>query len=94
MANCIELNPENNLRHFPTLKTVLIVEETLRKAGVPIKLEELKRKLPMKIQDQSLRLILSYLEEKGDIDIGSKGILWIRNDSPKLIKLIENGIYA
>jgi hypothetical protein len=39
--------------------------------------------------DQSLRIILSYLENKGSILIGPKGISWIANDNPKFLKMIE-----
>lgn len=75
--------------HSPNLKTILIVEDVLRKADGPVSLEELKRCLPKKIMDQSLRIIIAYLESKGSIVIGSKGISWIANDSPEFIKMIK-----
>lgn len=78
--------------HWPTLKTVLMVEKVLEDNGLIVSLEELKRKLPKKVMDQTLRLILFYLEESGKIFIGEKGISWIYNPSPKLDKLIEEGI--
>ncbi len=77
------------LVHSPTLKTVLMVEEALRKADGPLTMEGLKRALPKKIMDQSLRLILAYLENKGSIIIGPKGISWIANDDPKFIGMIR-----
>jgi len=77
------------LIHSPTLKTVLMVETALRDADGPISLETLKRVLPKKVMDQSLRLILAYLENKGSILIGPKGISWIANDSPKFLKMIR-----
>ena len=80
------------VHHWPTLKTVLMVEKVLEDAELTVSLEELKRKLPKKIMDQTLRLILLYLEESGKIFIGKKGISWIYNPSPKLDKLIKEGI--
>lgn len=77
------------IHHWPTLKTVLMVEGALKEAELAISLEELKRKLPKKIMDQTLRLILSYLESKGSIFIGKKGIVWIENNDPKFLKLIK-----
>jgi len=77
------------IHHWPTLKTVLMVEDILKKAETAISLEELKRRLPNKIMDQTLRLILVYLEGKGSILIGKKGIIWIENNNPKFLKLIE-----
>lgn len=75
--------------HSPTLSTVLMVEDTLRKQDGPISLEGLKRALPKKVMDQSLRIILAYLENKGSILIGPKGISWIANDNPKFLRMIK-----
>jgi hypothetical protein len=75
--------------HSPTLSTVLMVEETLRKQDTPVSLEELKRALPKKVMDQSLRIILAYLENKGSILIGPKGISWIANDKPEFLRMIK-----
>lgn len=85
---------ENKLKiiHYPSLKTVLMVEETLKKAELTMTREGLKRKLPKKIMHQTLNLILEYLEESGKIMDGRKGILWIYNPSPKLQKAIKAGI--
>lgn len=79
----------NSVMHFPTLKTVLIVEDTLKKQDGPVSIEALKRALPKKIMDQSLRIILAYLENKGFIIIGTKGISWIVNDNPKFLEMIK-----
>jgi len=75
--------------HSPTLNTVLMVEDTLRKQDGPMSLEGLKRVLPKKVMDQSLRIILAYLESKGSILIGTKGISWIANDNPKFLRMIK-----
>lgn len=40
---------------------------------------------------QTLNVILEYLEEKGMIIDGHKGILWTYNESPKLKAAIEKG---
>jgi hypothetical protein len=39
--------------------------------------------------DQSIRIILAYLENKGSILIGAKGISWIANDNPKFLRMIK-----
>jgi hypothetical protein len=78
--------------HYPNLKTVLMVEDTLKKANALMSREELKRKMPMKIMHQTLNLILKYLEDGGKILDGRKGILWIYNPSPKLEKAIREGV--
>jgi|SRR3989344_6124892 len=78
-----------NIHHWPTLKTVLTVEKALKEADGPVSLEELKRRLKKKIMDQTLRLILAYLEDKGSIVIGAKGVSWIENNDSKFLKFIE-----
>jgi len=77
--------------HYPSLKTMLMVEKVLKNAESAISREELKRRLPMQVMHQTLNLILDYLEERGMIIDGHKGILWIYNPSPKLRKAIERG---
>jgi hypothetical protein len=81
---------DKEIIHYPTLKTMLMVERILRNADLMIDREELKRRLPVKIMHQTLNLILKYMEEKGLIIDSHKGILWIYNPSPKLKRAIEN----
>ncbi len=81
---------EKEIIHYPSLRTMLMVEKTLREADTMIDREELKRRLPTKIMHQTLNLILRYFEERGMIIDSHKGILWIYNPSPKLKKAIEN----
>ena len=77
--------------HYPSLRTLLMVEKTLKDADTMISREELKRRLPTKIMHQTLNLILCYLEEKGMIIDSHKGILWVYNPSPKLRRAIREG---
>jgi hypothetical protein len=86
----MEIYNEKEIIHYPSLRTMLMVERTLRKADTMIDREELKRRLPSKIMHQTLNVILKYLEDKGMIIDSHKGILWIYNPSPKLRKAIEN----
>lgn len=78
--------------HYPTLKTMLLVEEVLKDAEMAITREEIKRRLPVKIMHQTLNLILAYFEERGMIIDGRKGVLWSFNPSPKLAKAIREGM--
>ncbi len=63
--------------HYPSLKTVLMVEKVLKNAEEAISKEELKRRLPTKTMHQTLNVILNYLEEGGKIAILKEGIIWI-----------------
>ncbi len=86
----MEIYKNKDIIHYPSLRTMLMVENVLKKADTVIDREELKRRLPVKIMHQTLNLILIYLEEKGMILDSHKGILWIYNPSSKLRKAIEN----
>lgn len=77
--------------HYPNLKTVLMVEDVLKKANAAMTRAAIKRKLPSKVMHQTLNVILEYLEASGKIMDGRKGVLWICNPSPKLKKAIRRG---
>ena len=77
--------------HYPRFDTMLMVEKVLKEADLAISKSELLRRLPKQVMRQTLNVILDYLEEKGMILIGSKGVLWIYNESPKLKSAIEKG---
>lgn len=80
------------IKHSPTLNTVVMVEQTLKNAREVITLAELKRRLPKKVMHQTLLQILDYLQLSGKIIIGTKGILWIFTERKELNSLIEKGI--
>ncbi|MFH1440230.1 MAG: hypothetical protein ABIG89_06680 [Candidatus Woesearchaeota archaeon] len=83
---------KTQLLHYPSLKTVLMVEEALKKANDLVTREQLKEILPKKVMHQTLNVILKYLEDGGKILDGRKGILWIYNPSKKLNDAINRGI--
>lgn len=80
--------------HYPRLDTVLMVEEVLKNAEVAISKSELLRRLPKQVMRQTINLILDYLEEKGVIMIGKKGVLWVHNESPKMRNLVASSTEA
>ena len=82
---------KQQILHYPRLDTVLMVEKVLKETDLAISKNELLKRLPKQVMRQTLNVILDYLEEKGMILIGSKGVLWIYNESPKLKKAIEKG---
>ncbi len=77
--------------HYPSLKTVLMVEKVLKEAEITLTREEIKKRLPAQVMHQTLNVIFEYLERRGLILDGHKGILWAHNDSPKLREAIKKG---
>jgi len=79
-------------RHWPTLNTVIMVEETIKNADDSIvTVPEIKRKLPRQVNHNTLMIILHYLEQSNKIFVSLKGITWIHNSSSKLRQAIAEG---
>lgn len=82
-----------NKPHWPTLNTVIMVEDTIKKMNDSvISIAELKRKLPRQVNHNTLMLILQYLEKSNKIAATLKGITWIYNTNPHLKKSINEGM--
>ena len=79
--------------HWPTLNTVMMVEDTLMnmKESV-ISIAEIKRKLPRQVNHITLMVILEYLEKSNKIAVTLKGITWIKNNNSNLKKMINQGM--
>jgi len=85
--------PRRKEVHWATLNTVIMVENTLKSIKESIiSVAELKRKLPRKVNHNTLMLILEYLEKSNKIAVTLKGITWIHNTNPNLKKAILEGI--
>lgn len=78
---------QEQILHYPNLKTVLEVEKVLKEADTLLNKEQIKARLPAKIMHQTLNVILGYLEGSGKILVSPKGILWTYNDNQKFKKL-------
>ena len=79
--------------HWPTLNTVLMVEDFLKKhSDIPISIAELKKKLPKQIMHQTLKVILEYLWRSGKIIYGPKGVQWIYSEPEHLKKMLKGSI--
>jgi hypothetical protein len=82
-------NNELDLKNLPTLSEVLLVEETLQNIERRIiTTSELKKILNGKITENTLMIVIDYLEAKNKIAITSKGITWI-HDKQKLLKSLD-----
>lgn len=80
--------------HSPTLKTILMVEKTLKNAETTMSVAELKRELPRKVMHSTLIQILDYLQASGKIFIGTKGILWIYTPKKEMTALVEDSKFV
>ena len=76
---------EATILHSPTLESVFMVEETIRKNSQECGKYQLWKKLPKKMMYQTFQVILDYLEQSGKIIIDQEGcVIWTFN--PERIK--------
>lgn len=81
-----------NVLHYPKLDSILMVERAIQESGDYPTRMELWRSLPKKMQYQTFKLILNYLEKSNKIMFEDEKIVWIFSNSRKLNDLIEGAI--
>lgn len=81
-----------NILHYPQLDSILMVEKIIQKMkDYPIRME-LWKALPRKMQYQTFKLILDYLERSNKIMFDKGKIIWIFPNNKKLNELIQRAI--
>ena len=80
--------------HYPKLDSILMVERVLQSfADYPTRME-LWRGLPKKMQYQTFKLILDYLEMSNKLIFEENKIVWIFPTNKKLIDLMNEAVLA
>lgn len=78
--------------HEPQLDTILMVEKAILDAEDYPTRTELWKTLPRKVQYQTFKRILTYLEASGKITFSSKKIIYTGANNPKLQALMESSV--
>lgn len=78
--------------HYPTLKTVIAIEEVVKKADTAVSRNQIISRLPTKVMRSTLNVALGYLERRGVVLETKNGFVWTFNPSRKLVKAEENGL--
>jgi len=77
----------------PTLKTILMVEDTIKNSpDSVITIAELKKAPPKQVNHNTLMTVLEYLENSNKIAVGLRGITWIQNDNKNLRNVAIHGL--
>ena len=75
---------EEGVLHYPNLRTVLLVEETIKDLGTTTK-TNLFRTLRNRVMWQKMETILDYLQARGMIAFDKEGkVVWVY--SPELVR--------
>ena len=82
----------NRVLHEPQLDTILMIEKTILDAeDYPTRME-LWKSLPRKVQYQTFKRVLDYLEASGKIAFNKKKIIYTGVSGPKLEALIKTSV--
>jgi hypothetical protein len=77
--------------HSPTLETVQMVEETIRKAKGVISVADLKRRLPRKVNHNTLKIVLAYLQRSGKVEFAVNGVVWVFMPREDIAMILKRG---
>ncbi|VVC71911.1 Uncharacterised protein [uncultured archaeon] len=83
---------EQEVLHYPTLKTVLAIENAVRSSETAVSRNRILSRLEKKVMRSTLNVALSYLEQRGLVLETEKGFVWTHNPSRKLAKAEKNGL--
>lgn len=72
--------------HYPTLKTIMAIEEVIKNADVAVSRNQILSKLENKLMRSTLNVALDYLEKRGLILETKNGFIWTFNPNKKLAK--------
>src|SRR5947209_6297733 len=75
-------------RKGPTLQTLEMVESVLRRQSKPVSLNRIKELLPRKVMHPTLRMAIEHYKRLGCVAEGSRGVMWVVNESPDFWKAI------
>ncbi len=83
---------QRGIVHYPTLKTILAIENVVRSANNPVSRNQILARMPTKVMRSTLNLALDYMEKRGLVLETNKGFIWTFNPSKKLKKAEEEGL--
>ena len=85
-------NARTQVLHEPQLDTLLMVEKAIMDASEYPTRTELWRSLPRKMQYQTFKRVLDYLEASGKIAFDKTKIIYTGVNNPKLEALMKSSM--
>ena len=82
-----------NVIHMPTLGTVMMVEDTIRKLDYYPTKNQLWRALPRAVMWQTFNVIIDYLQKGNKIVISrDRHLVWIYATEKEMKRLLKNSV--
>jgi len=67
---------QKEIVHYPTLKTILAIEEVVKKANIPVSRNQILARLPTGVMRSTLNIALDYMEKRGMVLETERGFIW------------------
>ncbi len=81
------------MKSYPNLRTILLVESFLSKRREDLfSKAAIIRALEGRINNQTLSIVLNYLEASNKVLQGSKGVQWIASEGTKAKELLKDAL--
>ncbi len=80
--------------HEPRLDTVLMIENAILNNEDNLSKTQLWKSLPKKIQYQTFKRVIDYLEASGKIAFNGKAMIYVGVNNKKLRDLIDSSVKA
>ena len=87
----VHLLARKSALHSPTLDTVQMVEEAIKSAKEVLTIAELKRRLPKKVNHNTVKVVLAYLQKSGKIEFTPDGVVWIFMPREDVERVLSKG---
>ena len=78
--------------HYPTLKTILAIEDVIKKADTAVSRNQILSRLPTGVMRSTLNVTLDYMEKRGLILETKKGFIWAFNPNKNLARAERRGL--
>ncbi|MFH1199437.1 MAG: hypothetical protein V1708_00040 [Candidatus Micrarchaeota archaeon] len=92
----VKAHPQRQIQlevvHYPTLKTIMAIEDVVKNADTAVSRNQIIAKLPTKVMRSTLNTALNYLEKRGVVLEIKKGFIWTFHSGGNLAKAEENGL--
>lgn len=71
---------QKEILHYPTLKTVLAIEEVIKNSETAISRNKIIDLLPKKVMRSTLNVALDYMQKRGMVLEIKNGFIWTINE--------------
>ena len=71
---------QKDILHYPTLKTILAIEEVIKKSQTALSRNRILDSLEKKVMRSTLNVALDYMQARGLILETKKGFIWTFNE--------------